>query len=218
MREVHGSDLQEFSNPTVDGFKSIKPETDMTAKECKAFWDDIFRTPENVSYEDLKDINYYDDNGLEYRRDNELIPNSEFTINEYRYRTDDNGRLISAEGKIKLRDPEYKHNIQDSMKAIGKGDQRETDERGHLIGHQFGGSDRLENLVPMERDLNHGDYLKLENTLADAVKKDSADVYLKVEPVYEGASNRPSMFKVSYSINGEREIVVFRNESGGQHD
>ena len=36
----------------------------------------------------------------------------------------------------------------------------------------------------MDAKLNQGDFVKLENTLADAVK-DGADVKLKVEPVYE---------------------------------
>lgn len=35
---------------------------------------------------------------------------------------------------------------------------------------------------------------------------------LKVEPVYENDSTRPSEFKVSYSIDGDRDVVVFKNE------
>jgi TPR repeat protein len=51
-----------------------------------------------------------------------------------------------------------------------------------------------------------------EKSLAEAVK-DGADVRLKVEPKYEGDSARPSEFKVSYTIDGDKEVVVFRNES-----
>ena len=62
----------------------------------------------------------------------------------------------------------------------------------------------------MKGELNQKDYAKIENKLVDAVK-DGADVRLKVEPQYEGTSVRPTEYKMSYSINGEREVVIFRN-------
>ena len=60
--------------------------------------------------------------------------------------------------------------------------------------------------------LNKGDYAKLEDTLAEAVK-DGADVRMKVEPVYSGNLSRPDEFRVSYTIDGDKEIVVFKNRS-----
>lgn len=87
------------------------------------------------------------------------------------------------------------------------------DDRGHLIGHQFGGSDKLENLVPMDSKLNQGDFAKLEYSLANAVR-DGAKVFIKVEPRYERDSSRPSEFRVSYSVNGDKDVVVFKNGSG----
>ena len=87
------------------------------------------------------------------------------------------------------------------------------DDRGHLIADRFNGSGELENLVPMEGKLNKGDYAKLEDTLAEAVK-DGADVRMKVEPVYSGYSNRPDEFRVSYTIDGDKEVVVVKNRSG----
>ena len=71
----------------------------------------------------------------------------------------------------------------------------------------------MENLVPMEGKLNKGDYAKLEDTLAEAVK-DGADVRMKVEPVYSEDSNRPDEFRVTYTIDGDKEVVVFKNRSG----
>ena len=98
--------------------------------------------------------------------------------------------------------------------VIGKGDEKENDERGHLLGHQFGGGDNLENMVPMAKELNHGDYLKMESELADAVGT-CADVRLKVEPVYDGNSHRPTEIRVTYSIDGDRSVKVFRNGENG---
>ena len=95
---------------------------------------------------------------------------------------------------------------------IGGQEYRAEDDRGHMIAYRFGGSGRLENLVPMDEKLNRVDFKKLENTLADAVK-DGAEVKLKVEPVYEGDSKRPSEFRVSYSIDGDKDVVVFKNGS-----
>ena len=110
-----------------------------------------------------------------------------------------------------MKDPDYERDMESVRHKEGQ-EYRDTDDRGHLIGHQFGGSDRLENLVPMDAKLNQGDFVKLESTLADAVK-DGADVRMKVEPVYEGDSTRPSEFRVTYSIDGDKDVVVFKNES-----
>ena len=54
----------------------------------------------------------------------------------------------------------------DPRSSVDKGDMRKTDDRGHLIADRFNGSGGIENLVPMDSDLNqHGDYMKMENTL-----------------------------------------------------
>ena len=159
---------------------------------------------------------YYDDNGTKYREGDSLLPNTQFEVRGYQYETDDQGRVVSAEGQLRMRDPSYEREMEDVRKIDGQ-EYKTTDDRGHLIGHQFDGSDKLENLVPMDAKLNQGDFVKLENTLADAVK-DGADVKLKVEPVYEGDSTRPTEFRVTYSIDGDKDAVVFKNESEAKHD
>ena len=45
----------------------------------------------------------------------------------------------------------------------------------------FNGSNGMENIVPMDGELNKGAFNKLENRLAEAVK-DGCDVSYKVEP------------------------------------
>ena len=205
MSEIKTKDTPEVKLPEAAGFKEIKPEA-MTGNEARNYWDNHFNSEQA---EEPKV--FYDDNGEKYRVGDQLEPNAKFEVNGYQYETDEQGRPISAEGTLRIRDPEFKRNM-DPMSAVGKGDQHEGDQRGHLIGHQFEGSGGLENLVPMDGKLNQGDYVKLENTLADAVK-DGADVRLKVEPRYEGDSNRPSEFRVTYSIDGEKDVVVFKNGS-----
>lgn len=153
---------------------------------------------------------YYDDNGNLYRVDNDLLPNSEYEINGYKYKTDDQGRIISAEGTLHLKDRDGRLPIKDSLEDIGKGDQKEGDDRGHLIGDQFDGSNGLENMIPQDADINRNDFKNLENELAKNVK-DGKEVTVKVEPVYEGDSKRPSAVVVTYSIDGEESVRVFPN-------
>lgn len=208
MSEIKNKDTPEAIRPEKPGSPEIKPEV-MSGADARSFWNNHF-TSEQVEGRKV----YYDDNGKKYRVGDNLETNAKFEVNGYQYETDDQGRTISAEGTLRLRDPEYKRNM-DSMDAVGKGDQQDGDHKGHLIGHRFEGSGGIENLVPMNGKLNQGDYAKLETTLADAVEE-GAEVRLKVEPVYEGNSNRPSEFRISYSIDGEKDVIVFKNRSDSE--
>lgn len=153
---------------------------------------------------------YYDDNGKLYRAQDNLAPNTEYEINGYKYKTDDNGRVISAEGTLHIKNHDGKLQIKDSMDKIGKGDEKEGDQRGHLIGDQFDGSNGLENLIPQDADVNMKDYKNFENDLAKEVKS-GKEVTVKIEPVYEGDSRRPDAIVVTYSIDGEESVRVFPN-------
>lgn len=152
----------------------------------------------------------FDDNGNIYRIENDLLPNNTYEINGYKYTTDEKGRIISAEGKLQPKDHEGQKRITDKMSDIGKGDQRDTDDRGHLIGDQFNGSPTLENLVPQDSKLNQNEVKNLENSLATEVRKGS-EVYLKVEPHYSDDSRRPDSFAYTYTVNGETSVKIFRN-------
>ena len=153
---------------------------------------------------------YNDDNGEPYRINGELVPDNEFTKDGYTYKIDSQGRPVSAEGKLQLKDHTGRREIEEKMEEIGKGDERPGDNRSHLVGDQFNRPGRLENLVPMAVSLNKGEYKAMENTLAKAVKNGDS-VYFKVEPVYQGDSHRPSSFRATYTINGEKTVKVFQN-------
>ena len=157
---------------------------------------------------------YFDDAGKEYRVGNELIPNNSYEINGYSYITDDLGRISSASGTLHMKDHEGRLPIRDSIEDIGKGDQRNTDDRGHLIGDQFDGSNGLENMIPQDAGINRNDFKNFENDLAVQVKSGS-EVYVSVEPNYEGDSRRPTSVAVFYEINGTESYREFPNSSGG---
>lgn len=212
LSEISKNDVKEIHGSETPSYRDIKPESGMTVGEANKYWDSVFGSGISTGAEIGEASNrYFDDNGNEYREGDDLKPNAEFERNGYHYETNEKGRIVSAEGKLKMRDPDYKRDMED-VRKIDSQEYKDTDDRGHLIGYQFGGSNKLENLVPMDAKLNKGDFAKLENTLADAVK-DGADVRMKVEPVYEGDSTRPTEFRVSYSIDGEKDAVVFKNRS-----
>ena len=215
MSGIGIGEVKEDKLQVVENFKNIKPEKEMTTKELNdAVMSEFNKASEEIKTEGQESTGfkeYFDDNGTKYREKDNLLPNTEFEVNGYKYKTDDKGRTVSAEGRLRMRNPDYTRNMENVRKIDGQ-EYKSSDDRGHIIGHQFGGSDRLENLVPMDAKLNQGDFAKLENTLANAVK-DGADVMLKIEPSYEGDSTRPNEFRVSYSIDGDKDVVVFRNES-----
>lgn len=204
MGEFSHKEIPETKPTAPENFRDIKPETLMSDQEANNFWNNEFQK----ASEEIKET---DDNGVKFRDEEKLLPNTKYEVNGYNYETDLQGRIVSAEGKLRIRDADYDRNMETIDKETQ--DYQDSDQRGHLIAHRFGGSDKLENLVPMDGELNQGDYAKLEGTLADAVK-DGADVQLKVEPVYEGESNRPTEFRVSYIIDGDKDVVVFKN--GGE--
>ncbi len=154
---------------------------------------------------------YTDDSGVIYRVNDDLLPNNRYEIHGYSYSTDDQGRIVSAEGQLHLKTHGTKLAIKDGMETIGKGSQRKTDDRGHLIADMFGGGNGLENIVAMDHELNGKGYLKLEQSLKAALEHGD-EVYLKVEPQYSDDIRRPSSFVVTTTINGETTETVFRNE------
>lgn len=209
MNEIKPKENSEIKSPESNKYREIKPEKGTTYSESKQFWKNEFT---KADIESPSDKTYYDDNGEKYREGNSLEPNATFEKNGYTYKTDDVGRVISAEGKLQVKDHEGRREMPDRRDVVAHGKMADSDDSGHLIADRFNGSGELENLVPMERSLNRGDYAKLEGTLAEAVK-DGADVRMKVEPAYSGDSNRPDEFRVSYTIDGDKEVVVFKNGS-----
>lgn len=229
MGEIfEGRDFQEIVKSEREGYKDIKPEGDVDPNNSRQFLDGFFEQeiepqyeiPENP-HQDIIDGKkyYYDDNGKIYRVDNELVANHEYSINGYEYKTDEQSRIVSASGIIQTKDHEGRPPIEDSMDNIGRGDQRKTDDRGHLIADRFNGGNGLENLIPMDSELNRrgGDYYKLEDYMADAVAS-GADVYAEINVVYDGDSARPSEFRITVLVDGEKEIYVFKNEGGNSND
>lgn len=220
MGEIsENKDINETQNPEIENYKEIKPEGDKCVDEAKNFIDGLLDEKIDIEMEDLENPRqetmdgktyYYDDNGKLYRVENELAPNTEYEINGYKYKTDEQARIISVEGTLHMKDRDGRLPIRDSIEDIGKGDQKEGDDRGHLIGDQFDGSNGLENMIPQDANINRNDFKNFENELAKKVK-DGKEVDVKIEPFYDGDSRRPVAIVVTYFIDGEESVRVFPN-------
>ena len=88
---------------------------------------------------------------------------------------------------------------------------RGTDQGGHIIGSRFFGPGEQINLYPQSANLNQGAWKQMENTWADAMVA-GKDVKIKIETVFEGISNRPEAFEVSYWVDGAKTERTFINQ------
>ena len=217
LSEILKSEIKDYE---IKDYEEIKPQSEENPDESREYIDDLFSKEilstdivnDKYSCQEIMDgkTYYYDDNGKIYRVDNELAPNTEYVINGYEYMADDQGRIVFAKGQLDMKAREGRLPIKDSIESIGKGDQKEGDDRGHLIGDQFNGSNGLENMIPQNANINRNDFKNFENGLAKEVKA-GKEVKLKIEPIYEGNSRSPTDIVATYSINGEESVIIFPN-------
>lgn len=155
----------------------------------------------------------YGDHFTKEGRRKVLKPNVEYTSTAgYTYKTDEQGRIISAEGKLNLGEAQRNTHAQ---KVVGREDRLPDDEGGHLIASIFEGSGGLDNLVPMNGNLNKGEWKKLENMWAAALKE-GEKVEVRITPIYIAGSQRPYSFDIEYKIaDGKWDLVEFLNNAGG---
>ncbi|WHY27128.1 DNA/RNA non-specific endonuclease [Bacillus wiedmannii] len=161
-------------------------------------------------------VNY----GEQYAREKRkkiLKPDVEYTSKEgYTYTTDSQGRVASCEGSLQLGDGKRNNYAQ---RVIGGNDRLDDDDGGHLIATIFKGSGNMDNLVPMNSNLNRGEWKKLENEWANALN-DGDKVRVKITPNYSGNSKRPDSFVIRYKIGDEDRwrLRDFDNVPGGKLD
>lgn len=136
-----------------------------------------------------------------------LKPNEQYEVNNYSYETDCYRRIKRCEGALRLE--EGKRNTAHQIR-VGGAYRLETDEGGHLIGKRFGGSEKVDNIVPMDYDVNHHKYKELENDWTEELKKGNK-VDVKIRCKYEEESTRPTAFIVKYKVTNQDGFT--RNET-----
>lgn len=162
----------------------------------------------------LTQVKYGDQFKREGRR-KVLKPNVQYSSKEgYIYKTDDKGRIVSCEGTLILGEAKRNNHAQ---RIVGREDRLQEDDGGHLIASIFKGSGSLDNLVPMNGNLNKGEWKKLENMWAKNLEKvPPKTVEVKIVPIYKEGSHRPDNFKIQYRIGGKKWVPVrFKNNYGG---
>lgn len=163
---------------------------------------------EDKLYEIESNIYETDDNGNVYKKNHTLLPEITYEKNTFDYTTDNRGRISSWNGK-----PQYMpENERDEIAQLEAGgeDRQEGDDGGHLVARILGGSSGNENIVPMRDTVNRGDYKKVENEIAQAVKQ-GKNVDDSGEIMYEGDETRPSKIKRVYEIDGEKSVLKVDN-------
>ncbi|WP_025150772.1 DNA/RNA non-specific endonuclease [Bacillus sp. H1a] len=159
----------------------------------------------------------YGDQFTKEKRKKVLKPDVEYTSKEgYTYTTDSEGRVASCEGSLQLGDGKRNNYAQ---RVVCEDDRLVDDDGGHLIATIFKGSGDIDNLVPMNSNLNRGEWKKLEIEWANALK-DGDEVRVKITQNYSGNSKRPDSFVVRYKIGDEDRwrLKNFDNVPGGKLD
>ncbi|WP_228116179.1 T7SS effector LXG polymorphic toxin [Fictibacillus phosphorivorans] len=148
----------------------------------------------------------------------ELAPNVRYiTKDGYKYTTDELGRIVDVEaGELILQKGKRNKGMQ---VAAGREDRLPDDDGGHLIGTQFHGSGDIDNLIAQNRQINRsgGEWYNMEQEWANALGGNPPKkVTVKIEPVYQGTSLRPSYFEIVYEIEGKGIFEkTIRNRAGG---
>lgn len=163
----------------------------------------------NSKYEIDGETYETDDSGKVYKKNGELLPNTEYTINGNKYRTDENGNPVSCDSEPSYTE-EGSRNLKEQRESGGEGRQ-EDDDGGHIIAKVLGGAEGAENLVPMRRTINRGDYKKMENEISKALQE-GKKVTIHIDLEYNGDSSRPSKIKATYFIDGVKTEVTFDND------
>jgi hypothetical protein len=163
----------------------------------------------NSEYEIDGDVCETDDNGDTYKKNGELLPNKWYTVNGNKYRTDERGNKISCDSE-----PSYTEdgtrNIKE-QKETGGEERQEDDDGGHIIAKILGGAEGEENLVPMRRTINRGDYKKMENEISKALQE-RKKVTVHIDLEYNEDSGRPSKICAEYTIDGKKAVIEFDNK------
>ena len=94
----------------------------------------------------------------------------------------------------------------------GGDDRRRTDDGGHYVAARFDGPTAAFNHFAQDAAFNRGEYRALEDQWARAGRADKK-VFVKIVPVYDGASKRPSKINIWFTIDGHPQSLQFSNQS-----
>lgn len=148
-------------------------------------------------------------------RSNNSLPigqqNTVITRNGYRYEIDKAKRTRKVSGTV-TENPQQRRSAKEQSRAGGN-DRRPTDHGGHFIARRFNGPTEAFNHFAQDADFNRGLYQRMENQWARGIRRGER-VTVKIIPVYEGTSKRPSMLNIWYIIGSNKHSIQLPNEHG----
>lgn len=128
--------------------------------------------------------------------------------NGYVFFIDRRNRTCEVSGVLTLKQAARSRTAQ---ARAGVPDRRPKDDGGHYIASRFNGPSEAFNHFAQDPTFNRGSYRALEDQWARAIRA-GKQVKVRIEPIYEGSSRRPSFLNVWFRIDGERQSVQYPNE------
>lgn len=129
--------------------------------------------------------------------------------NGYEYQIDGRQRIRRISGTLTLNSQQRRSRAAQSR--AGGPDRRSSDHGGHYIARRFNGPTEAFNHFAQDASFNQGAYRALEDEWARA-KRAGKHVTVKIVPVYDGSSERPSAIDVWFWIDGDKRSLRFPNE------
>lgn len=129
----------------------------------------------------------------------------------YRFDIDNLGRTWKIEGTI-VEDPKQSRSRESQLQAGGKY-RLPTDHGGHFIARRFRGPTEAFNHFAQDANFNRKTYARMENQWERAHRQDEK-VTVKIVPVYEGQSRRPTRLNIWFTIGNKQHSLNLPNERG----
>jgi len=102
-----------------------------------------------------------------------------------------NGAVQTASATVTTADLGTGTNTNASSRAYARSLGNQTDDAGHMIGKQLGGSGGKRNVFPQSVNINRGQFAQFEGEVADFVHTNgSADIHIEFE--YANGGTRPT--------------------------
>lgn len=143
------------------------------------------------------------------------IPNMEYEVDRIIYKTDKLGRTSSITGEVTPKHMNNKpvRNEKNQTSSVQRmGGKPGSDQGGHGLAYSLGGPNEDINLTPMAQSINNGEYKRIENIIANAVKNGKS-VKINIQNIYKNGdeSMRPIRYIYEYVIDGKLTRVVLHN-------
>jgi hypothetical protein len=188
------------------GEKALDAGTEV-AEQVVRHGDDVARQADDLAgvVDDIP-VRRFDNADKFNRVANNPAPNSSYSYGNFSYRTDAQGRVTEAQGRIEV--SPAGRNDNDLQAQIGR-EGRPTDVGFHIFADRFGGQTNRLNVVPGNGrpigdnapNLNQGPYKRFENMLAELSADNRVDARIEMQYDPANATSRPDRFVAHYRVN-----------------